>query len=119
MHRRRATRGGVLVAVEEVVRSRLNVVDADQRLAIGTWHDTQDKRISLIVSGDRVLWVLWTDASMWRARMVTLSPPPHSRIKAIVPYRVPVESFWGARVVIANVPAVMMRKTWKPPLVLL
>ena len=77
--------------------------------AAATGHAIADKTISLIVSGPHVMWVRWTDAVTWECRQVTLRGV-HNVIQAIVPINVPKKNVHGCRVVIHNVPAVMLMR---------
>jgi hypothetical protein len=66
--------------------------------------------ISLVVHGDEVMWVRWTEAAVFQARQLTVHGHENA-IKAIVANRVPKIELVGCKIVLSNAPVTMKMRT--------
>ena len=80
--------------MQHVAPAILKVYDAKQTLATSGGIDINNGQISLIVRGDEVMWVHWTDVAAWECRPVVVKGR-HNVVQAIVPFRVPKIQVWG------------------------
>ncbi len=93
----------------KVAAGRRSVLEALDRKDDAAGVAVRDGMISLVMSPEQVLFVLWTHAILKLGRRVRLDE--HDRIITIIPYMVPEEHFNNFTVIVPDTGTLMVRRT--------